>query len=307
MKKGLLIVLCLALCLGAAACKKAPADNEASSSPAGGTTDSAADMGDTTDGTTAPTGGTTGESDSPAVNDEELSWGEDTTAAGSTTTAQQAGGTTTGSTTTVQQAGGSTTAGGTTSAQQAGGSTTAAGSHDTSATTVGGSVGSTTAASTDSTTSGSTAVGIGSGSASMTAATITGGVRPTTTQGQPSATQAPATTQAPTTTQPTIEVDLPSAGTDLDGKGRIQLKTTSVSGTTISLTVENVSATFMTAEESEVGYILYDKNGAVLKEGTLYIGTIRARKANTYELTVPAETARLELTDFTTEYWGEWK
>ncbi len=119
-------------------------------------------------------------------------------------------------------------------------------------------------------------------------------------------------TATTTTTRPTQQtlvhtVSLPSPGYDPDGKGRIRLGDVNLADTTLRLTVENVSAVWTTDETSYFEVSCYAQDGKVLLQERLYFGAVKPRSEKSGEMTIPSGTVRVELTDFYTEYWSEWK
>ena len=109
------------------------------------------------------------------------------------------------------------------------------------------------------------------------------------------------------TTAATQKVLLPQAGHDADGKGRILLESATLEGNTVTLVFKNHSTSWVTDEDSYFTYVCTDATGKELLRDTLYCGAISAGKQRTCQLALPAATARLELVDFTTTYWTEWK
>ena len=130
------------------------------------------------------------------------------------------------------------------------------------------------------------------------------------------------TTQAPTTTQPTeppvssLQIILPSIGSDIDvtnKKDRIRVSAHAAwvneDGTIgIQLTFKNYTSNWITEETDYVQYICYAEDGTPLKRGTISIGVIDTKKhpVRTYEFDVPADTYEVKLSKSKITYWTEW-
>lgn len=117
------------------------------------------------------------------------------------------------------------------------------------------------------------------------------------------------------------EVELPAIGTDIDvknKKGRIEVSAASYTYQLdetgenveigVSLTVLNTNKTWITTETDWVRYTYYDREGAALGTGTIYIGSLdtKSNKSKTYTFVVPYGTAEVALTNSKIEYWTEW-
>lgn len=104
---------------------------------------------------------------------------------------------------------------------------------------------------------------------------------------------------------------LPAVGYDLDGKGRIVVKEIVQEGYLVTVTLENLSSEWMTEETSYVKYTCTDAEGNVLTLedryfGTLYLGMLEAKDIDTYTITLPEGTVKLEFGDYRIVYWSQW-
>lgn len=137
---------------------------------------------------------------------------------------------------------------------------------------------------------------------------------------KPTETKKPTTTK-PTTTAPTKKpttidkVTLPAVGTDVDGKGRIAVSKVTLDKGVLTLAIRNntdkQTQKWITEETNYVTYACYDKDGNPLKGkdasfGYFYIGCLEAGKDIEFKVTLPAGTARVELTGAKIVYWTPW-
>ena len=123
----------------------------------------------------------------------------------------------------------------------------------------------------------------------------------------------PTPPEPPIPPEPPVEPDaaLPEVGYDLDGQGRIFVTAISQTENTVTLTLTNTSSKWMTEETSFVQYTCTDADGNVLYlegkyYGTLYIGMLEANEADTYAITLPEGTVKLEFGDCRIVYWSQW-
>lgn len=146
----------------------------------------------------------------------------------------------------------------------------------------------------------------------------TGKQEGTTTTKKPTTT----TTTKPTTTttlKPTTidQVSLPAVGSDIDARkpGRIGISAISLKSGVMSITIRNNTdkngPKFITEETDYVTYACYDKNGKQLKGsdetfGYLYLGCLEVGKEISFNVTLPAGTARVEITGCKIVYWTPW-
>ena len=117
------------------------------------------------------------------------------------------------------------------------------------------------------------------------------------------------TTSAQEGTQPTsaLKLQLPAIGYDPDGKGRINVKNTSVSGYTVSIELENVSTKWMTEETTMMECTCYNEDGGVEKKEQISVGAIEVEKNKVFYLQITENTTEVKITDFKTTYWSQWK
>ena len=104
---------------------------------------------------------------------------------------------------------------------------------------------------------------------------------------------------------------LPEVGYDLDGKGRILVQSIEQEGRVVTVTLSNVTSKWMTEETSYVEYTCTDADGNVLMlndkyYGTLYIGMLEAKDTDTYTITLPEGTVKLEFGFVRIVYWTQW-
>lgn len=159
------------------------------------------------------------------------------------------------------------------------------------------------------------------------------GTKPATSTTAPTTTTTPSTTvtttttatttQAPTTTQPTeppvssLQIILPSIGSDIDvtnKKDRIRVSAHAAwvneDGTIgIQLTFKNYTSNWITEEIDYIQYTCYDKDGKVVQKSTkLMIGVIdtKKNKEKTFTFSVPATTYEVRITKSKITYWTEW-
>ena len=105
--------------------------------------------------------------------------------------------------------------------------------------------------------------------------------------------------------------ELPAVGYDLDGRARVYIESISQDGYDVTLTLVNTSPQWMTEETSYVEYTCTDSEGNVLTledkyYGTLYIGMLEVGERDTYTITLPEGTAKLEFGYCRIVYWSQW-
>lgn len=105
--------------------------------------------------------------------------------------------------------------------------------------------------------------------------------------------------------------ELPPVGYDIDGRGRVIVDAISQDGYTVTFSLRNHSNKWMTEETSCFLYTCTDAEGNVLVlndkyYGTLYIGMLEANDVDTYTITLPEGTAKLEFGDSRIVYWSQW-
>lgn len=106
-------------------------------------------------------------------------------------------------------------------------------------------------------------------------------------------------------------IELPAAGYDFDGRERIIADSIVQDGNTVIVTVHNHTTQWLTEETSCVLYTCTDAEGNVLYlndryYGTLYLGMLEAGEIETFTITLPEGTAKLEFGDFRIVYWSQW-
>ncbi len=105
---------------------------------------------------------------------------------------------------------------------------------------------------------------------------------------------------------------LPEVGYDIDGRGRILVDAISQDGYTVTVTLHNYSPKWMTEETSRVLYTCTDAEGNVLTIegdtyfGSLYFGMLEVGEIDTFTITLPEGTAKLEFGDYYINYWSQW-
>lgn len=105
--------------------------------------------------------------------------------------------------------------------------------------------------------------------------------------------------------------ELPAAGYDLDGAGRIVVESISQSGYEVTVTLANICTDWITEEVSYVQYTCTDADGNVLTledkyYGTLYFGQLEVGDRFTTTLTLPEGTTKLEFGKTLIRYWTPW-
>ncbi len=105
--------------------------------------------------------------------------------------------------------------------------------------------------------------------------------------------------------------ELPAVGYDIDGRGRILVEAISQEGYVVTVTLTNKSSKWMTEETSCVQYTCTDAAGDVLATddkyfGTLYFGMLEANETDTFTITLPEGTTKLEFGDYRIVYWSQW-
>lgn len=136
----------------------------------------------------------------------------------------------------------------------------------------------------------------------------TGSLRVTTTRKTTATTAATGTQTTQKSAHTTARtISLPAVGSDLDGKGRIQIAAAALEGDTVVLTLRNVTSMWTTDEETYLDYVCYDAAGRELGRDSLYCGAIGAGKQRACRFTVSPQTAKVMVVKFTTTYWTEWK
>ena len=129
-----------------------------------------------------------------------------------------------------------------------------------------------------------------------------------------SATTRPTTTVAPPKQETVQKISLPAAGYDMDGRGRIQVKESTVKKEDKTqyayITFENVSKKngkeWTIPEYSQVQYACYDSNGSQVGSGTMVLGALEGDDTVTCKIELPADTAEVKLTGHNFEYWTPW-
>lgn len=125
------------------------------------------------------------------------------------------------------------------------------------------------------------------------------------------------TTAKPTTQKPTTidKVELPAVGTDVDGRGRIAVSKVALEKGVMTLSIRNntdkQTQKWITEETNYVTYACYDANGKELKGkdgafGYFYLGCLEAGDEIEFKVTLPAGTAKVELTGSKIVYWTPW-
>ena len=116
---------------------------------------------------------------------------------------------------------------------------------------------------------------------------------------------------------PPVEPDVPAAalpavGYDFDGRERIRIDAIVQDGYDVTVTVHNYSDKWMTEETACVAYTCTDAEGNVLTlegnkyYGVLYFGMLEAGDINTYTITLPEGTAKLEFGESRIISWSQW-
>lgn len=105
---------------------------------------------------------------------------------------------------------------------------------------------------------------------------------------------------------------LPAVGYDMDGRERVYIESISQDGYEVTLTLVNTSTQWMTEETSYAEYTCTDAEGNVLTLdnkyfGTLYLGMLEAGDRDTYTITLPEGTAKLEFGFCRINYWSQWQ
>ena len=125
----------------------------------------------------------------------------------------------------------------------------------------------------------------------------------------------PDTPDTPTPDDPPVpdvpDAALPAVGYDIDGRGRIIVDAIVQEGDVVTVTLHNYSNKWMTEETSYVQYTCTDAEGNVLYlnnpyYGTLYFGMLEAGEIDTYTITLPEGTVKLEFGDYRIVYWSQW-
>lgn len=109
-------------------------------------------------------------------------------------------------------------------------------------------------------------------------------------------------------TKPTSapKVELPAIGYDLDGKGCVKVVDALVSSYTVSITLKNVSAKWMTEETTILECTCYNKNGDVEKKEQILVGALEAGEEKWIHFQIAKDTKKVQITDFITTYWSQW-
>jgi hypothetical protein len=94
-------------------------------------------------------------------------------------------------------------------------------------------------------------------------------------------------------------------------RGRVIVDAISQDGYTVTFSLRNLSNKWMTEETSCFLYTCTDAEGNVLVlndkyYGTLYIGMLEANDVDTYTITLPEGTVKLEFGDSRIVYWSQW-
>ncbi len=108
------------------------------------------------------------------------------------------------------------------------------------------------------------------------------------------------------------ELDMPGAGYDMDGKGRIVVKSSehnTAEGKAIFV-FENVSKQngreWIIPEYSRVTYACYDAQGTQLSTGNITVGALEVDETVTCTITLPEGAVRIAFIDHNLEYWTPW-
>ena len=106
-------------------------------------------------------------------------------------------------------------------------------------------------------------------------------------------------------------VELPAAGYDIDGKGRIVVESISQDGYTVTVTIANICTNWITEESSYVQYTCTDADGNVLTlddkyYGAVFFGMLEVGESVTKTITLPEGTTKLEFGDYYIRYWTPW-
>ena len=144
--------------------------------------------------------------------------------------------------------------------------------------------------------------------------TTTKSVDDTTTQPTTSTAAKPTTTVAPPKQEIVQKISLPAAGYDMDGRGRIQVKSSEVKKENkiqyACITFENVSKKngreWTIPEYSQVQYACYDKDGNQIGSGTMVLGALEGDETVICKIELPDGTAEVKLTGHNFEYWTPW-
>ena len=121
-----------------------------------------------------------------------------------------------------------------------------------------------------------------------------------------------------TTTVPPTQVEevlLPAVGTDVDVvklKGRIRISDIKLEKNVLTVTIKNESKNWINQETDWVQFTCFDKDGKELKGegeqfGRIYLGCLEYDKSVTSTITLPAGTAKVEITNCEIIYWTPWK
>ena len=105
--------------------------------------------------------------------------------------------------------------------------------------------------------------------------------------------------------------ELPAVGYDLDGRGRIKVEAISQEGNVVTVTLRNYHNKWMSEETSYVKYVCTDAEGNTLElderyYGTLYFGMLEAGEIDTFTITLPEGTAKMEFGECRIVYWSQW-
>ena len=106
------------------------------------------------------------------------------------------------------------------------------------------------------------------------------------------------------------EVEMPAAGYDVDGKGRIVVRSSDLTDGVATFVFENVSKQsgreWIIPEYSRITYACYDAQGNTLTTGIVTIGALEVDEIISCHITVPAGTVRIAFVNHNLEYWTPW-
>ena len=105
-------------------------------------------------------------------------------------------------------------------------------------------------------------------------------------------------------------VEIPAAGYDMDGKGRIIVSASEVADGQAIFVFKNVSKEngkeWIIPEYTRVTYACYDETGAQLSTANMALGALEGGDTVTCTITLPEGTVRVVFTDHNLEYWTPW-
>lgn len=125
----------------------------------------------------------------------------------------------------------------------------------------------------------------------------------TTTTSTTTTTTSTATSTKPTQQEVADSISLPAEGYTPDN--RIKLGAVSLQDNTVTMVIRNISAVWQSEEgNSYFEYTCYDKNNGKLAVGKIEFGYIPVKSSKICSFEIPANTAKVVLTDFQAEYWS---